>query len=244
MLTIRPSPRGAHGGERRAAAEERAGQVDLERFFPGLRRCLRERRGRQHAGRADESRELPASSTAANRRSTSSTLAHVRRHRRGLAPASRMRPATLSRASWSRAASTTWAPAAAMASAVAAPIPRLAPVTTASRPASQCLDSAIGPRPRHQRRPLAGRAARERRDSAPDRDGVRHGRGIPRARVSAVLRTASAAAWMSSGATRKPVTLVDDHLAERAAFESDDGSPARLRFGRDHAERLVPPCRE
>src|SRR6266508_3222965 len=29
-----------------------------------------------------------------------------------------------------------------MASAVAAPIPRLAPVTTANRPASQCLDSA------------------------------------------------------------------------------------------------------
>ena len=48
---------------------------------------------------------------------------------------------------------------------------------------------------------------------------------------------------MSSGATRKPVTLVDDHLAECAAIEGDDGRPARLRLGGDHAERLVPPCR-
>src|SRR5262249_57568795 len=46
------------------------------------------------------------------------------------------------RACGSRAASTTWAPAAAMAAAVAAPIPRLAPVTTASRPASHLTEEA------------------------------------------------------------------------------------------------------
>src|SRR5215831_18452628 len=55
-----------------------------------------------------------------------------------------MRPATSARASWSRAPRTTRAPAVAMASAVAAPIPRLAPVTTATRPASQCPRSGTG----------------------------------------------------------------------------------------------------
>src|SRR6266487_7018105 len=58
-----------------------------------------------------------------------------------------MRPATSARASWSRAPMTTRAPAVAMASAVAAPIPRLAPVTTATRPASQCPRSGTGLRP-------------------------------------------------------------------------------------------------
>ena len=47
---------------------------------------------------------------------------------------------------------------------------------------------------------------------------------------------------MSSGATRKPVTPVDDHLTERTAPEGDDGRPARLRLGGGHAERLLPPC--
>src|SRR5258708_5227416 len=58
-----------------------------------------------------------------------------------------MRPATASRASRSRAARTTCAPADAIASAVAAPIPRLAPVTTARRPASPCPPSALDPGP-------------------------------------------------------------------------------------------------
>lgn len=44
-----------------------------------------------------------------------------------------MSAATCSSRAWSRAASTTWAPAAARAHAVAAPMPRLAPVTTATR---------------------------------------------------------------------------------------------------------------
>src|SRR5215471_19033624 len=55
-----------------------------------------------------------------------------------------MRPATSARASWSRAPRTTRAPASAMASAVAAPMPLLAPVTTATRPASQCPRSGTG----------------------------------------------------------------------------------------------------
>ena len=83
----------------------------------------------------------PASVTAANSRPTAaSSLTSV-----GTAvarpPAALIRPATASSASASRAASTTCAPAAATATAVAAPIPRLAPVTTASRPASHLFSA-------------------------------------------------------------------------------------------------------
>ena len=48
---------------------------------------------------------------------------------------------------------------------------------------------------------------------------------------------------MSSGATRKPVTLVGDHLAQPATLERDHRSPAGLRLGGGHAEGLVPFCR-
>ena len=54
-------------------------------------------------------------------------------------PTSRIRAATDSSVLRSRAAIATCAPVAAIASAVAAPIPRLAPVTTAMRPASHAV---------------------------------------------------------------------------------------------------------
>src|ERR1700727_2360174 len=86
----------------------------------------------------------PAAFAASNRRSTAAALLTSVVTAVPSAPASRMRLRTPSRASRSRAASTTCAPAAAIASAVAAPIPRLAPVTTATRPFSQCPPSGTG----------------------------------------------------------------------------------------------------
>ena len=204
----------------------------------------RERRGPQHAGRADESRETARLLDGREKALDLVDLAHVRRHRRGLAPAvadasgdaveglavagGKHDVGAGRRDGLGGGGSDPAAGARDHRQPSRKPMPRLS----------------HGPRPRHQRRRLAGRAARERRGSARDPDGVRHDRGNPSARVLAVLLTASAAAWMSSGATRKPVTLVDDHLAERAALEGDDRSPARLRFGGDHPERLVPPCRD
>ena len=153
-----------------------------------------------------------------------------------------MRPATASRASRSRAASTTWAPAAAIASAVAAPIPRLAPVTTARPPGQPMPRLSHGPRPRHRRTDAPVEllvsveaqleievafgmiAAAERESSGRPPDGVRR-------RLDVVGRDQEAG------------HRVDDHLAECAATEGDDRSAARLRLGGDHAERLLPPCR-
>ena len=116
-------------------------------------------------------------------------------------PASLIRPATSSRACRSRAASTTCAPALASAAAVAAPMPRLAPVTTARRPGQPAASA-----PAHRTSRLAGRDARARQGSVPGQDGFRHGRGRPRREIPAALDTAPAAARMSSGGTRKPVT--------------------------------------
>src|SRR5438445_10564792 len=45
-----------------------------------------------------------------------------------------------------------------------------------------------------------------------------------------------------AGSDQEACQLVDNHLAECAALEGDYGSPARLRFGGDHAERLLPHC--
>src|SRR6476469_2120205 len=182
---------------------------------------------------------LPIPSTSAKRRSTSPALLTSVGAGVASPPLSRMRAAISSRPSRSRAASTTCAPAAAMASAVAAPIPRLAPVTTVKRPESQCLDSTIdrGPgtgaddspvqpfvtleTPPEIQVALGVRAAFRTRQSCRPPDGVGCG-------VDVVGRDEEAG------------QLVDDDLTECAAIEGDDGCPARLGLGGDHAERLVP----
>ena len=200
MLTIRPSPAARHGGERRAAAQERARQVDPERLVPDAPRS-------SPANGAGVS--TPAAQTSALSWPIAGDLgeqaldSRPRRSRRS-APAWPRRPrpgsgaATPSRASRSRAASTTWAPAAAIASAVAAPIPRLAPVTTASRPASQCTLT--------HRSTLAGRAARGRRGSAPGPAALRRARGRPSGKARPPSAPPRRRPATSSGATRKPVT--------------------------------------
>ena len=86
-------------------------------------------------------------------------------------------------------------PAAAMAAAVAAPIPRLAPVTTATRPASHISLTDHPPV-----EPLVGVQALFQVEMP------RHGRGRPNEKSRPPSPTASAAALMSSGGTRKPVT--------------------------------------
>ena len=70
-----------------------------------------------------------------------------------------------------------------MVSAVAAPIPRLAPVTTANRPESQCLDSTMdrGSGTSADDSPVEPFMSLEA--SARDPAGVRHARGIPYATV-------------------------------------------------------------
>jgi len=230
-----------------ADTEKRAGQVDIKRLRPVLRVI---------------SARTALTSACRPRRREPRDCPHPGRWRKGSRPRrtcltsvgtgvaspplSRIRPATTGRgASWSRAASTKWAPAAAMASAVAAPIPRLAPVTTANRPASQCLDSSHRPPPRHERQPIAGRAVRERPDSARDSGGVRHvSRQSECARVLVVLRTASAAALMSSGATRKPVrrsSTITSPSAPRS--KATTGVPDACASAANHAEWLVPPGR-
>src|SRR5579862_8001260 len=116
-----------------------------------------------------------------------------------------------------------------MAAAVAAPIPRLAPVTTATRPASHTLLTANPPvetlvrvEAQFQVEPGLGVLTaggprdpghlRYRFDGGPD-----------------VIR------WHQE--TRD---LVHDHLREAAAPERDDGSPARLGLRGGQPEGLIP----
>ena len=174
--------RGAHRAERRAAAEKRPGQVDRQRLLPDLRAWsprtapTSARRRRRRAPPAG-----PTRSTAANSASTSSRSADVGGHRARVAACVSNRSGDgLERLASRARPSTTRAPAAASASAVAAPIPRLAPVTSASRPASQCAGSATGSRSRDGRRRLARRAVRGRRGCVRCRDRPRRARGRPR----------------------------------------------------------------
>src|SRR5256714_83569 len=240
MLTIRPSPRLRMAAK--AARQQRNEPVRLTSSISAQISGVVWSKGADRSTAAAQTRAagLPTSSAAAKRRSTSSTLLTSVGTGVAAPPASRMRPATASRASRSRAASTTWAPAAATASAVAAPIPRLAPVTTADRPASQCLASATdrGPGTNANHAPVDlfvsvqarleiqvafGMAATVR-----PRQSGRHPDGVGR-RMDVV--------GCAPGAGHP----VGDHLAERAAPEGDHGSAARLRFGGDHPEGLLPP---
>src|SRR5436190_22335311 len=141
MLTIRPSP--ASRIEVKAARQHRNEPVRLTASVLCQISVVVSAKGAEVSEPAAQTSAAggPAAD-AAKRRSTSSALLTSVVAVLASPPAWRMRRATTSRACSSRAAKTTWAPAAAIASAVAAPMPRLAPVTTASRPASQCPGSA------------------------------------------------------------------------------------------------------
>src|ERR1017187_3068416 len=184
----------------------------------------------------------PVCAAAANSRSTSSTLLTSVGTGVAWPPAARMPLATLARASRSRAASTTCAPAPARASAVAAPIPRLAPVTIATRPASQCPRSLIDCRsctpadgspvelfvsiqtPFQVEMLFGMLAARRARDLGRPPDAIC-------GRLDLIWRDQEAG------------YAVHDYLAESTPFVRHDRSPARLSVRGSHAERLVPPCR-
>src|SRR5215831_15899366 len=186
----------------------------------------------------------PMPVASANRRPTAASSLTSARTGVAWPPASLIRPATRSRAWPSRAASTTCAPAAAMAAAVAAPIPRLAPVTTASRPASH-LAGAAGEVP-----------AGGRRTGSP----ISHLPVKPLVCVQAQFQVEPALGVLAAGRPRDPGRLrhrfgggpyvvgphqetghaVHDHLTESAAPERDNGGPARLRLGGGHPEGLIP----
>src|SRR5215469_15028215 len=244
MLTMRPSPAGTMAVK--AARQHRKVPV---RLIPSVSCHIFDvvsTNGARVSTAAAQTSTLnwPTPATSANRRSTAaSSLTSVGT---GVAwpPASLIRPATPSRACRSRAASTTWAPAAATAAAVAAPIPRLAPVTTASRPASHLAGEAGGV-------PVGGR----RPGSATCHSPVQ-----PLVRVQAQLQVKPALCVLAAGQPRNPGRLchrlgrgpdvvgphqetshaVHDHLTESAAPERDNGGPARLRLGRGEPEGLVP----
>src|SRR6266481_8190839 len=117
-----------------------------------------------------------------------------------------------------------------MAAAVAAPIPRLAPVTTATRPPSQCTASPMVCRPRagtnhlpvellvsvqapFQVEMVLGMVAAGRtRNPGRPPDGLRGGLDV-------------------IGRHQETGHAVRDHLTEGPAVERHDGSPARLRLG-------------
>ena len=148
-------------------------------------------------------------------------------------PLSRIDETVASRAAAPLAATTTWARSRAIASAVARPIPRLAPVTTATRPASQCVPSAM--RCRESRREDFAVCALV---------AVQHCLDVEvRLRVSA----AAGAVEFGSAAERRcrPITIsgsdkeardsVDDDVLEPAAPIRDHRGGARLRFSRNPA---------
>src|SRR5690348_15791221 len=186
----------------------------------------------------------PRPAASANRRPTAASSLTSAGTGVAWPPASLIRPATRSSARPSRAASTTCAPAAAMAAAAPAPIPRLAPVTTASRPASH-LVGAAGEVP-----------AGGRRTGSP----IGHPPVEPLVCVQAQFQVKAALGVLAAGRPREPGRLrhrlgggpyiigphqetsdaVHDHLTQSAAPERDDRSPARLRLGGGHPEGLIP----
>src|SRR5712671_769262 len=114
-----------------------------------------------------------------------------------------------------------------MPAAVAAPIPRLAPVTTATRPASQCI----------------GLPAFRGRGASTDQSPVE-----PLVSVETAFQVEMALSVVAAGRTRYPGRPPDgidgaldvigrhqetghpvhDHFTESPAPERDDGGPARL----------------
>src|SRR6202042_1109389 len=242
MVTIRPSPFGRMALN--AARQHRKEPVRLTRSVSSQISGVVSPNGATSSTAAahTSAATAPASAAAAKRRSTSA--ASLTSAGTGVAPppASRMRAATAARASRSRAASTTRAPAAARASAVAAPMPLLAPVTTATRPASQCSRSpgGCGPgagtddpsiellmsveTPFQVEIAFGVAAAGRARDGGHPTDAVHGGPDVV-------------------GRDQEAGHTVHDHLAEPAAAESDHRGPAGLRLGGGHAEGLVPSCR-
>src|SRR6266700_1695064 len=127
-----------------------------------------------------------------------------------------------------------------MAAAVAAPIPRLAPVTTATRPPSQCTGSPIVCRPS---------------------SGTNHLPVEPLVSVQALFQVEMTFGMVAAIRTRNPGRPPDrlrgsldvigrhqeaghtvrDHLTEGPAPERHDGSPARLGLGGGHPEGFGPP---
>src|ERR1700722_5083518 len=150
-----------------------------------------------------------------------------------------MRPATLASAALSLAASMTCAPAAASAAAVAAPMPRLAPVTIASRPASQCarLPADSGPGTGPDEAPVELLVCIQ----APFQ--VEMVLGMIAARAARDLDSVADAVGRRLDVARRDEEAghaVGDDLGESAALERDDRRPGRLRIGSGHAEWLVP----
>src|SRR5512132_1252085 len=126
-----------------------------------------------------------------------------------------------------------------MASAVAAPIPRLAPVTTATRPESQCLDSTMdrGPGTSADDSPVEPFMSLEAPPEIQPAFGMR---AAFRTRQSRRPLDGIGCGVDVVGSDEGPGPLVHYDFAECAAIEGDDRCPARLRLSGDHAERLVP----
>src|SRR6266542_5690011 len=242
MLTIRPSP-----ASRMAVNAARQHRNEPVRLIPSVSSQMSHvvsPNGADVSTPAAQTRAAgrPVREAAANSRSTSPALLTSVGTGVASPPAVWMPRATLVRASRFRAARTTCAPAPARAPAVAAPIPRLAPVTTATRPASQCPGSVIDCRsaswaddspvellvsiqaPFQVKMPFGMIAAGRAGDLGRLPDAVR-------GRLDVIRRDQEAG------------HAVHDYLGESTAPERDDGSPARLGVSGSHAEGLVPPCR-
>src|SRR5260370_27437723 len=129
-----------------------------------------------------------------------------------------------------------------MASAVAAPIPRLAPVITTTRPASQCPWSLIDRGPST----LADDPLVEPLVSVQTTVQVEMAR-----RMLAALRARDTRGHPDGAGGRPDVAgrdqetghMIHDHLTQPAALERDDWSPARLGLRGGHPAGFVPLCR-
>src|SRR5580704_1910196 len=242
MLTIRPSPAARIAVN--AARQQRNEPVRLTPSVSSQMSHVVSANGAVVSTAAAQTRAArpPACAAAANSSSTSPGLLTSVGTDMAWPPATRIPSATPARASRSRAASRTWAPAPARAAAVAAPIPRLAPVTTATRPASQCpvsLTTRCSGRPGDDsavellvsiQTPFQVEMTFGMLTAGRTRDLARSPDTICR-RADVVRRDQEAG------------HAVHDYPAEPAAIERDDRSPARLGIGGGHAEGLVPPGR-
>src|SRR5580700_5081148 len=240
MLTIRPPPAARMAVN--AAWQHRNEPVRLIPSVSAQMSHVVSANGADVSTAAAQTRAVgrPVCVAVANSRSTSSILLTSVGTGVAAPPAAWMPPATLARASRSRAARTTCAPAPARAAAVAAPIPRLAPVTTATRPASQCPGSVMGCRSARR----ADDPPVELLMSIQTPFQVKMPFGMISAgcagdlgRLPHALRSRLDVIWRDQETSH----AIHDYLGEPAAPERDDGSPARLRIGGSHAKGLVPP---
>src|ERR1035437_9774932 len=153
-------------------------------------------------------------------------------------PESRIDATVASRPATPLAATIACAPSRAIASAVARPIPRLAPVMTATRPASQCSRSATcSHSPRTAHAVVDALVCVEHRFDVEVRLGVSPAR--------AALDVVDAAERRSRGGNiawshKEPGDAVEYDILESTAPERDHRGRARLRFGGNQTERLAP----